>query len=284
MKFRLLSDLHFEYTRYHTITKLPVLENEQDMVVILAGDIFPAADYNKYTYTQLFIDFVKDCEQRHRHVVWVAGNHEYYRGDIELTIPRILEIIEQNFTNTTFLENNSIRFDDVEVIGATLWTNFYNGNANVMWACRQEMFDYKNITNVNGPRNPWHPTREPKIIPDDLLAIHKKSYKYIFDKIAECDAQGLKTVVVTHHGPSALSITEKFKMHPANGGYVSDFTEEFLNNKGPHVWCHGHVHSSHDYSFGRTRVLCNPHGIGVENLFPSEENNHHFDYKLNFEV
>lgn len=284
MKFRLLSDLHFEFSRYHTINKLPVLEDEQDMIVILAGDIFPAADYNNYNYSDDFIAFVKDCERRHRHVVWVAGNHEYYGGDLTLTIPRLQEIIEQNFTKVTLLEQNSIRFDDVEIIGATFWTDFYNNNAEVSWACREHMFDYKKITNVNGPRNPYHPFRDPKILPEDLYAVHQQSRKFIFDKIAECDKQGIKTVVVTHHGPSALSITEKFKLHPANGGYISDLSEEFLDNLGPCVWCHGHVHSSHDYKLGRTRVVCNPHGIGVENMFESEENNLRFNYFFTFEV
>jgi Icc-related predicted phosphoesterase len=33
----------------------------------------------------------------------------------------------------------------------------------------------------------------------------------------------------------------------------------------PALWVHGHVHNSCDYRVGATRVVCNPHGYGLEN-------------------
>lgn len=281
MKFRLLSDLHFEFSKYHVIQTPPALEGEQDMVVLLAGDIVPVA---YYSISESFFGWMDNVCARHRAVIMVAGNHEYYHGDISETIPNMKERFK-NYPNVHVLENESISFEDITIIGATLWTDYYNENPIAMNACQTRMADYRCITDVHGPQNPWHPNRVQKIIASTIVPIHITSRDYIFDEIKRCKADNKRTIVITHHAPSALSITEEYKSDDCNAGYVNDFSEQFLNGEGPDVWVHGHVHSSHDYTLGGTQVFANPHGIGNENSEANhEEHSLYFDYNFNFEV
>ena len=286
MKFRLMSDLHFEFGRYHLIQPLPRLEGEEDMVLILAGDIFPAYGYQTFPqYSSSFFGFLDDCSARHKHIVYVLGNHEHYDGDISYTAQRIKDALLKEYTNVTVLDNESICFDDVEVIGATLWTNYYDEHPVHMNECQHRMADYKYIEHSQGPRNPYNPNRVSKIIPTDLLPLHYASKKFIFDTIVRCKSEGKRTVVVTHHGPSALSIAPEYANDTCNSGYISDFSDLFLDGKGPDVWCHGHIHSSVDYTLGGTRVITNPHGIGTENYDVNKDPDVLcFRYDFNFEV
>jgi Icc-related predicted phosphoesterase len=50
-----------------------------------------------------------------------------------------------------------------------------------------------------------------------------------------------------------------------SAAYVSDLAAPIEAGR-PHLWVHGHVHQSFDYLVGATRVICNPHGYGKENL------------------
>jgi len=282
MKFKLLSDLHFEYNKYFQ-KQIPHDVTDADTILLLAGDIFPIAhwrmpsDLRNYVY-----QWFEDVNSRFKHVIYVPGNHEYWGSDISDL--HYLQRILQPLKNVSVLNNQHIIFDDVAIIGATLWTNYFNETPMVMFNCQQKMFDSRHISNINGPQ--YHnSSKVPMVISSDLLELHKESYSYIFNTIENMSQQNLKTVVVTHHGPTALSIDKRYENHICNGGYISDFTEEFLDNKGPNFWCHGHVHSSNNYSFGRTTVLTNPYGVGFENQEVNrDEDELFFRYDFSFEV
>ena len=67
--------------------------------------------------------------------------------------------------------------------------------------------------------------------------------------------------MVSHHSPSYLSISEKYKNdHEMNGGYHSDLSRFILNNPNIVLWTHGHTHDVLDYKIGETRIICNPRG------------------------
>ncbi|MDH4313123.1 MAG: hypothetical protein OEW57_15985, partial [Gammaproteobacteria bacterium] len=45
----------------------------------------------------------------------------------------------------------------------------------------------------------------------------------------------------------------------ASGSLGSDY-DALIEDCGPALWIHGHVHESFDYRIGRTAIACNPRG------------------------
>ena len=81
-------------------------------LVILAGDInlgTKGVEWIKSTITDT-------------PVIYVLGNHEYYKG----TYPKTLNAIRSSASgsNIHVLENKAITFGDITFHGATLWTDF----------------------------------------------------------------------------------------------------------------------------------------------------------------
>lgn len=70
-------------------------------------------------------------------------------------------------------------------------------------------------------------------------------------------------IVVSHHAPSYLSVSDEFVGDPFNTFFVSNLNS-FIEELDPILWIHGHVHSYWDYRIGNTRVLCNPLGYPGE--------------------
>ena len=99
--------------------------------------------------------------------------------------------------------------------------------------------------------------------PQEALLLHRRSVAFIAAELAKPFAG--PTVVVTHHAPHMGSVHPRYESDLLSAAYVSDLGEIFDAGQ-PALWVHGHVHSSFDYRVGDTRVLCNPHGYGSENL------------------
>ena len=71
-------------------------------------------------------------------------------------------------------------------------------------------------------------------------------------------------IVITHHLPSELSIAPQYKRDTLNRFFCHDMTNFILDRK-PSIWIHGHTHNSFDYTLGSTRIICNPAGYMGEN-------------------
>ena len=74
MRIQIVSDLHLEFEDIN-------IQNQNNAdVLILSGDIMVASKVNKQEskYGTRFRDFLKRCSFQFTHVVYVAGNHEFY--------------------------------------------------------------------------------------------------------------------------------------------------------------------------------------------------------------
>jgi hypothetical protein len=100
-----------------------------------------------------------------------------------------------------------------------------------------------------------------KLTPETTVATHVKTVNWLTSTLPKYADR--KVVVITHHAPSFMSISERYRgpgdFH-MNGGYASELSELILDHPQIKVWGHGHVHSTHDYMIGTTRVLANPRG------------------------
>lgn len=245
MLIRFCSDLHLEQYRYlsnssHLISPLP---QDHETILILAGDIV------SFKAMHRAVEFFGDLSNRFKSVLYIPGNHEYYGGNLPSAVQYMNDDYLKHFPNIVFKETISYSVGDYNFIGATYWTSFKNADPIVMSdACQRYggMNDYVLIRN-NG-----------KLLPRHILGVHKNHRKFIFDSI---DPKK-KNIVFTHHAPTELSISEKFRGDNLNYCYVnSDFDSVYDSNIS--LWIHGHVHDSFDYDVGGTRIMCNPSGYAT---------------------
>lgn len=244
MKLRIMSDLHLEFDK----TAYSIPKGDKDTVLVVAGDIGlgekPIAVKN----------FMKDCSEQFKEVVCIAGNHEFYNGYWPYSLTKLRKELA-DFKNVHILEKSSIIIDNVLFIGATLWSDFDNCDVICRMDAKHFMNDFRIIR--TGPANKiW----ERKLTTNDVHADHIVAKNFIFETLYTASLESeLKTVVITHHAPSYMSIAPEFKNSTLNGAYASDLSEEILTSK-PNIWIHGHTHASLDYMLGDTRIICNPRG------------------------
>jgi predicted phosphodiesterase len=236
MKIQLLSDIHEEIYPYQ-----PEALNVD--LVVLAGDIHIKAHGVKWAADTF------GCR-----VLYVPGNHEYYGGHLDKTLAKMREEAAKTDGRVTILERDSVVIDGVRFLGATAWTDFSSGGNRVFAAFDAEavMSDYKKIRAT---------TKYRKLRPADLIRINEATRDWLRRELAQ-PFEG-KTVVVTHHAPTWLSIPQwrvqsKDQLNPA---YANAWEyEEFFDGEKVQFWLHGHIHNAADYEVNGVRVICNPRG------------------------
>ena len=259
MKLKVVSDLHLEFS------DIEIVNNGAD-VLILSGDIFLAgpladfpADYDNRTIVSSrqiqalrFRNFLRYCSEDFKHVIYIAGNHEFYHHKWVDTINTLREECEQHYSNVHFLENNSVTIDDVVFVGGTLWTDCNKTDPLTLFSLKDKMNDFNIIRNDQAGYR--------KLMPADTVVRHRQTLEYI-DVVASNANRDQKVVVVGHHAPSFESVADEYKDdREMNGGYASDLSAFILDHPNIALWTHGHMHNISDYHIGATRVVCNPRG------------------------
>lgn len=262
MKLAICSDLHLEFGDI-------ILRNEGADVLILGGDIMTAQELHDFkaddvkfadeltrrATAERYRDFLARCSSEFPHVIYIAGNHEFYHGKY----PDAYNYLEEEckaFNNVYFLEQRSKQICDVTFIGSTLWTDMNDSDRNTLLIVQEMMNDYRIVRNSD--RN------YARLTPLDTVARHKNTLKFI--KSVVDSNPNKKYVVIGHHAPSKKSIKPRYEEDvEVNGAYSSNL-EDFISARPQIIlWTHGHMHSYHDYMVGNTRIVCNPRGyIGYE--------------------
>lgn len=188
-------------------------------------------------------------------VVYVPGNHEFYKHNLT-TLPAKLRAAAAD-SPVQVLMDEAIVIGGVRFLGATLWTDFaLDGQSpEAMRAAQQEMTDYKKIRIGTA----YHRAR-----PVDTRAAHLKSRDFL--KAALAKPFDGPTVVVSHHAPSPLSVSEEYQGTVLSAAYASQL--ETLFGPAVNLWLHGHMHHNCDYLLHGTRVACNPRGYAPKDLNP----------------
>lgn len=241
MRIWVLSDLHLEYAPLSAPLVIPDAD-----VCVMAGDLCrgPA---NGVRWLAENIGRAMPC-------VYVAGNHEFYRGSIVEGLEQGRQAA-QGFANVHFLENEAVIIGGVRFLGATLWTDYrVEGHQQMaMMHARGRMNDYKAISLQ---KKPWK-----RFVPEAAARIHQQSREFLAAALTD---ESLPSVVVTHHLPHPDSMPPRFEGDMLNAAYASDLSE-LIEVGQPALWLHGHTHDSCDYQIHRTRIVCNPRGYGSEN-------------------
>ena len=265
MKIALISDVHLEFGDCF------FNNTENAEVLILGGDILIAEDLHDFKgplspydksllgkraqSATLYREFLQRCSRQFPHVLYIAGNHEFYHGKYPAGMDYLREEFKE-YPNIQFLENEIVEINKVSFIGCTLWTDMNKGDPTTLAIASGTMNDYRTIRRNDIAYR--------KLIPQDTKKIHQTSIEYISQTILENPNKTY--VVIGHHSPSKLSTKPKYeKDYHMNGAYSSDLTELINNFPQIKVWTHGHTHDAYDYMVGATRILCNPRGyLGYE--------------------
>jgi Icc-related predicted phosphoesterase len=235
MKITIVSDLHLEFEPFEINT------GETDLV-ILAGDIDikgRGLEWIRKNFEGL-------------PVIYVLGNHEYYGK----SIPKLSETLkkETEASEIHVLEKDVVRIQGINFLGCTLWTdyNLFGDPRGDGFQCQQKMTDFRKIRVF---------PNYSKLRSIDVFRLHQISKEWLTRELEK--QAGEINIVVTHHGPSPLSLPPGDSDNVAHAAYVSDL-HTLIKQHAPACWIHGHVHSSSDYRIGSCRVICNPKGYPDE--------------------
>ena len=218
MKFQIASDLHIEFKNDQVPDPLTLITPVED-ILILSGDIG-----NLYKIEQLQSFLTKLCSYFHI-VLYVPGNSEYYKvlgykpESMSTLFGKLLNI-EKSIHNLYILNNSSVRFDDICIIGTTLWS--------------------KPLVNI-----PKFIVRIEGMTTNLYKQKHYNDLQYINHMITYCKQHNLKLFVVTHYCPTYSVITNRKK----NDKYISLYAShlDYLLDKDKiHTWLCGHIHINFD--------------------------------------
>ena len=278
LKVGFFSDLHTEFLRPRILLspkdrRLGRIYAQEDLadalaascahcdVIVAAGDIGDGAKA---------VDFLKMAFPK-KSVIFVPGNHEYYGFEM-FTVQKKMELACQG-TNIHFMHdgNKTIEIEGVRFCGATLSTDYkLTGSEYAMSEAERLMNDFRKIRVLKGgggqlgvPGGAYS-----KVKPGHFAQFHADHLRSIKKEMARALEDDAILVVVTHHAPSALSLTFQYERE---GGFVTGYRAsdvcyashlDYLMKQAdaPHYWIHGHTHVSADYRVGNTRVVSNPKG------------------------
>lgn len=242
MKIQVVSDLHLEFPGADLT--IPNHNGDTDLL-ILSGDICTTRGK-----ADRYAPFFARCADAFPAVVYVAGNHEFYDGDIDHVHDKLRELVSP-YINVAYLNNETAEFPDIPpIFGAAFWTDCNQNDdftKHVLW---QSMNDYRLIYNTKAGR---------RFSPDDGYALHQESIAALTRFLTA--HSGNTVIVAGHHAPSKQSTHPRYANDTQiNGGYSSDLNPFIELNHEIALWTHGHTHTSWDYRIGRTRVVANPRG------------------------
>jgi hypothetical protein len=161
--------------------------------------------------------------------------------------------IRRSVTAVHMLERDELVLGNVRFLGCCLWTDYHMFPLHLdasMECARTHMLDHRGIRKSNLGR----------FEPEDAIVEQREALSFLVKKISEPFTG--KTVVITHHAPTARSVHPHEQSDPLVPAFASNL--EFLVSEAD-VWVHGHIHLSTDYRLGHCRVICNPRGYPGRN-------------------
>lgn len=236
------SDLHLDFQ------KLPEgwLDKAPD-ILILAGDILridKVADF--------LLSLSRSCP--HMEIIYTTGNHEYYDIPDMLGAEKALRDDISSHQKIHFLQCNSIELYGIRFIGCTGWSQMldtqFTSQQEGMFAAEYFINDFKKI-GFDG-RN---------FSAQDCVNLGKSHYQWLEEELQKQSNQ--KTFVITHFAPSYEVANPKYPITALALYFYSGY-EALIEEFQPTVWAFGHTHGNFDIKSGKTRIVSNQKGYGVE--------------------
>jgi len=241
MKIAVYSDLHLEFNKD---LKLNVADEVE--VIVLAGDIVVGKESKFITNL---------CSQYpDKEIVYVAGNHEYYKGDVA-EFDMFYENLSNEIRNLHFLNNKAVEIGGVMFHGTTLWTGFNSkGEA---WRSIGKMEAERNISDFYTIK-----IRGSRMSADIMEGLHKQSVQWLHRSLQE---HSNKTNVVVTHWPPLIECKHPHIEPNTLDSYFNNDLQELVSECNIDLWCYAHNHWSDEFKLYGTRFISNQLG------YPREE-------------
>ena len=244
MRISLLSDTHHNFG---DSSEWPYPLPDHD-VLILAGDISEYVD-GPANLTEVLAHYRSRTD---RPILYLPGNHEFYRHDYHWTLDRIRRDTDQ--FSIELLNCRSIRYGDVEFHGCTLWSDFTlfgaeQADLHGIYA-EQSISDFYVIGFEN---RAFRRT--------DCAELHRQERIWLEESLSSSEAPC--NVVITHFAPVARCIPERYLGDRLNPYFVAG-CEDLVERFEPDLWLYGHTHQPDDFVLGETRFVNNARGYPRE--------------------
>lgn len=235
MKFQYASDLHLELSGNSRWIKHHPLAVSGD-VLILAGDIIYLGDDGGLKHP--FWDW---CADNFEQTIVVPGNHEYYGGfNLAETLDNwSLELR----SNVRYLNNAAVRFGRTSIVLSTLWSHIRVENA---LAVKSGITDFHRIR-----------YGEDRLDFVKFNEVHQKSVDFVRTAVKEAPDDDI--IVVSHHLPSQILVSDRFKGSILNDAFSSEQGNWIAESKIKY-WIYGHSHVNIPGQIGQTTFLSNQLG------------------------
>lgn len=232
MKLLIIADLHLDEvadadTRRSIGEAIRIVGREADALII-AGDLCEAA-MTRWPQAIRWLGTVYPTEK----TIIFPGNHDYYGDNLCSLDQRLAALCAE--LGCRFGQCQCLTFGDTRVLMTTLWTDLRlfsaEGEAAVAYSIEQAtmMPDYGYGAITVGDLNL-------ELQPQDTVRVHDKQKLWL---VAELNRPWPgKTVVITHHAPSAAVAG---RMTPLSPCFASDL-DILIDHHQPAAWIFGHTH------------------------------------------
>lgn len=229
--FQIASDIHLEQNGIQDPFSIirPV-----SPILVLAGDIGSLYDMSQLK------DFLSKVCERFQHVIYVIGNHEYYKtlacrrgvpmGDLR---QRALSLSRQ-IENLHVLDRKTVRINNIIFAGATFWSAIEAGG-----------------------HYPEYIRRSLNVDKRTYRALHRRDAKWILriiNSVGKNDDE--KLAIITHYPPSMKTLRT---LGTKNEEFYASNREDLLK-KNVGVWIYGHTHHNKDFMVNGIRLVSNQKG------------------------
>ncbi len=204
-------------------------------VLLLAGDITNLNYYNVRTFDK---SFFKSLSKQFKRVLWIPGNHEFYRSWDTLMFEKPVQI--EVCPNVHLVHNVAEIIGGTRFLLTTLWSHIDEQNE---WTIGRGMSDFDLIRYSGRTLTPAMYTKR----------LHEPSVAFLRTELAKPFAG--PTVVVTHHLPSLQCVHPRYKNSDLQQGFANDL-DDFIWETQPDVWIYGHGNRP-PIEIGKTQLITN---------------------------
>ncbi|MFV1872763.1 MAG: metallophosphoesterase [Oleiphilus sp.] len=217
-------------------------------ILVLAGDII------SIEVAKNFLVYLAELLPS-SHIIFVAGNHEYYGVKDILQEEQSLRKSLEEFSNIHFLQCDLIEIAGIRFVGCTGWSQMLclgkEKQSDVIGLVRSSINDFYKI----GYRGEC-------FTPQNCFDLGQKQHQWL-NRVLYQSSPCVKTVVITHFAPSLKVANPKYPIDELSAYFHAGF-DSLIERHKPDYWMYGHNHFNQDLMLHSTRVISNQRGYGRE--------------------